>query len=393
MNDEHGGYPPGTNYKPASERPGYQSEAQRRQQKHSKTLSDLQKAMPADMIRGQPIDYDDYGIPTNIPEPPATTRVQAAMQEEGELLESTPVAQQPRNAPMNQAAMQERGVKPTPKAPPPKEQQSKPLPPPLGPLEEPDNLQSISQAEADQRRRRMQAEKAREMESQIGFGVPPHKKSQHPVIQKLLKRFGLKKAKKYNLDIFSDDDDNSHEKTSYTMTLLPDELNTWALAEAQKKALSIGEAAVGIFFEHLVVCSSVVAIDGVPTWRVFEIKPEIWEAEDLVEDEYNIPTRIRKTCGLQLAELLWSETRPLTEKLSDFYQNKILDKKKITSSFDVENLGTYRYVCIQDTCSTVEILKPETDADGMEQIFFCKYCGGPMVKAADLAEERSAPLG
>lgn len=376
MSDGQGGYPP-----------NYRRKVQERQAKHSKTLGDLQKSMPPEMIRGNPIDYDDYGIPTNIPDPPTTEQQMQAAMTEGELLQSTPVAQPqrpkpevPPRAPLNRAALNERGL------PPPTVEKQPPPPPPRQTAAEffgqPQNSNRVDMA--PQPSQPVQSQQQPEVE------IPLSKKPKHPVLQKLLKRFGLKKAEKYDLEIFAD---NSVDRTKYTMTLLPDELNTWALAQAQKKAIEIGETAVGVYFEHLVVCSAVVAIDDVPVWRIFELKPESWEAEELVEDQLNLPSRMRKACGVQLAELLWSETRPLTEKLSDFYQNKILNKRKITSSFDEENEGTNRYVCIQDTCAVVELLKPEIFPDGKEQEFFCKLCGGPLVKAANLADEKSVPLG
>ena len=220
--------------------------------------------------------------------------------------------------------------------------------------------------------------------------IPNSKKIKHPVLQKLLQRFGLKKQKLHTLDIYSDED---NDKTTYTMTVLPDELNTWALAEAKNKAVVVGDSLVGVYFEHLVVCASVVAIDDTPTWQIFDIKPEAWEASDLVEDPLNISLRIRKVSASLLADMMWTEVRPLTDKLSEFYQAKILDKRKITSSFDVENENTARYVCVKDECSTIELLEPKLDETGMEKTFFCKFCAGPLVKAVDLKQEQSVPLG
>lgn len=361
------------------------TESQIREAKRAEAMGTLKKSMP-DAVTGNSIDYDSYGIPINIPDPGDAMR--KAMAEGNEILQTTSVPQPPpRRAPMNRAAMQERGVT-QPVAPP---QQYEPAPQPAAAqaaahefFGQPPQPQQSPVAPP-------QREPQREAPPQPPYqAVPQHKKPKHPVLQKLLQRFGLKKAERYELDIFSDDD---VEKTSYTMTLLPDELNTWALTEAKNKAVLLGDAVVGVYFEHLVVCASVVAIDGVPVWRAFDVKPESWEAEDLVEDALNIPLRIRKVCGSLLADMLWTEVRPLTDKLSDFYQNKILDKRKITSSYDNENDNTARYVCVKDECSTLELLEPQHDVTGMETFFYCKYCASPLVKAAEIKDEGSVPLG
>jgi hypothetical protein len=309
---------------------------------------------------------------------------QSRGQVEGQLLHSNPVAQAPRRASVNQAAMAERGVPPqrNPEIPP--QQVQAPLQQPQTPYPPQQQRQAPPQPEQqDPAAQEFFAPKSPEPQF-----IPPGKRAKHPVIQKLLKRFGLKKAERYKLEIYSED-----QQTEYLMTVLPDELNAWALAEGKKKAIALDDVTIGVYFEHLVVCTAVIAIDSVPVWRLFDIKPESWEAEDLIEDTLNIPLRMRKMCGLQLAELLWSETMSLTDKLSDFYQNKILDKHKLKSSFDAENEGTYRYVCVRDECATVEIMQPETRPDGTEQNFYCKYCAGPLVKAADMSVEKSVPLG
>lgn len=350
-------------HKPANERPGYQSESQRRQRKHNQALGDLQKAMPHAVSNSKPIDYDNYGLPTNIDS--TTQQVQQALSDdEGEYLESQPVSQPVQRSAPTKAQMEARV------------QQAQ------------RNQNEAQQAKGQQFFGQQTPPPQQQPQYAVEENLPENKKPKHPIIQKMLQRFGLKKTPRYNLEIYTED----KQQFVYTMTILPDELNTWALEEAKKHAVTSGESAVGVYFEHLVVCTAVVAIDNTPVWKIFEIQPQSWEAEDLVEDPLNLSLRIRKACGLQLAELLWSETRSITDKLSDFYQNEILTKNKLTSSFDAKNENTFRYVCVHDDCPGMEILEARYDQVGNELQYFCKLCATPMVKAADINKERSVPL-
>lgn len=360
MND---GFPPGFGYKPAKDRPGYVSEQDKRNEKHQRSLNDLQQQIPA-AAKGEPLKYDEYGIAQVDP----ASQINQAMgnvPQQGQPQQGQPQQGQPQQFQSQNDFMG--GGQPQ-QAQQPQAQQPQGMP------------EQYAQTLADQAK----VNQARQQQ------IPPAKRSQHPVIKKLLDRFGLKQAKRHNITIYGDE---KNDDTVYTMSLLPEDLNTWSLTTTQKKLVEIGQEAIGVYFEHLICCASVVAIDNEPIWRIFEIKPEVWEAEQLIEDHFDIPLRIRKVCGELLADLLWSETRPITEKLTDFYREVVLDGKKITSSFDIETEEKVRYVCVRDECSIVEFLKPEEDENGQVKPYYCRTCAANLVQTTDLKEDRSVPLG
>jgi hypothetical protein len=372
MND---GFPPGFGYKAAKDRPGYVSEQDIRKEKHQKSLNDLQQQIPS-AAKGEPLRYDDYGIAQV---DPATQLNQAMGNVPPPLPHATSGEQQQQFQSQSDFMGGGQGQ---PRAPQTQQQQAPQQQAPQA--QQAPQPQGMPEQYAQTLAEQAKVNQARQQQ------IPMAKRSQHPVIKKLLDRFGLKQVKRHNITIFGDE---NYDDTIYTMSLLPEDLNTWSLTTTQKKLVEIGQEAIGVYFEHLICCASVVAIDNEPIWRIFEIIPEVYEAEQLLEDPFDIPLRIRKVCGELLADLLWSETRPITEKLTDFYREVVLEGKKITSSFDIENEEKVRWVCVRDECSIVEFLKPEEDESGQVKPYFCRTCAAMLVQTTDLKEDRSVPLG
>lgn len=217
--------------------------------------------------------------------------------------------------------------------------------------------------------------------------VKTHPNYQHPVLQKMLKKFGIGSEKKYNVDLISSDGD----KIIYTMVLVPDELSTWAVTNAQEKIIQDGQNAAVTWFELLHVCLAVVGIDGEPIWRIFDVTPTSDEQSKLVEDPFNMSFRMKKLTAQLLAEQLWRNTIPFAGKLSEFYTGKVLGDNKIVSSYEKEFEGAYRYVCPHDGCREYLILAPRFDQD-QEKPFFCKMHGSEMIKVASLLTEANRPL-
>ena len=213
--------------------------------------------------------------------------------------------------------------------------------------------------------------------------------SYHPVIQKLLKNFGLKKDKRHSVDIYNED---GTEKMTYTMVPITEELQSWAVSESKDKISNSGEASAAIYFELLYSCCSIVAIDHQPTWVVFNIEPQGSEHDRVSSDPFDMPVRMRKVSARMLAEILWSETRPIGDKLLSFYQDVVMEKK-IISSHDKDIESKVRYVCPKDDCNNYEFFTPEMDAElGVEKIYYCKNHGIPLIKTVDLLKEINIPL-
>ena len=347
------GFPNGYDFKGSSE---HVTEEQRRMAKQKKAFEDLHNSVPKDAIKGEPAQFDEQ-------------------EEFAAMMGGRPASDEPKSA------EEFFGSKP---------QQ------PLGTMgQQPQQPQpSRQQRRVDERQQHKAVQQAQKQLDETKKAVyanpslPLHKQPQHPVVQKLLKTFGLKKTPKYDLDIFVE---GSNDKVTYTMTVVPEEVSSWALKEAQNRGVLDGEQTAFVYFEMLFTCCAVVAIDGEPVWRVFNIEPVGKEIEELTNDPLDISNRIRKSSGYQLAQLLWSETSPMGDKLLDFYQNKVTEKK-IISSFEREADNTFRFVCPIDGCPHYEILPVELDDEGYEKSYYCKFHSSQLVKAADLKKDTDLPL-
>lgn len=214
--------------------------------------------------------------------------------------------------------------------------------------------------------------------------------SYHPVVQKLLKNFGLKKDKRHSVDIYNDD---GTDKMTYTMVPITEELQSWAVSESKDKISSSSEASAAIYFELLYSCCAIVAIDNQSTWEIFNIEPQGSEYDRVSNDPFDMSARMRKLSARMLAQLLWSETRPIGDKLLSFYQDVVMEKK-IISSHDKNIESKVRYVCPRDACDNYEFLTPEMsdDGSGIEKVYYCKNHGIPLIKTVDLMKESNIPL-
>ena len=380
--------------------PGYESSAEARQKARVKNDSqkrkeaqerlyrDLQSSLPPNMLQNrEPLQYDSDGIPIAETPPPM---------HEGML-----------NQPQQQQPMQQ--MHPGHPAAAQQQQPQKPR----RPFFDDPNLQAqvdtrmhpdqaVPQAQPQENHRVRPQAPVGGNQNQSGPGVmqdnlgftpptPGTENYKHPVVQKLLAKFGLKKSPKYDLDVYTPDGET---KITYTMTQVPDEISMWALEQARDKNVTTGsDRTAFVYFEVLFTCCSVVAMDGEPAWRIFEIKPTEQEAQTLANDPFDLSLRMRKAIGYQLAQLMWSKTLPFADKLIEFYQQKIT-QKKMFSSFDREQEGTVRYVCPVDGCTNYEIAKPEYDEEtGAEKELFCKIHGVSLIKTLSAEEESDLPLG
>jgi hypothetical protein len=344
---------------------GYKTEAERLQKSQQQALNDLRAAIPAERLKNvAPIEYDSYGIP-KIDEPPQMPRVdpnmyqqfqQQQQQQYQPSMDEIQAAFGERTPPSSQKPNMDASTFFTAPAhpaqrdgqPPPQQQRQAPLPTPVVPQEvKQDNL------------------------------------SYHPVITKLLKNFGLKKDKRHDIAIFLED---SSEKMVYSMVEVTEELQTWALELAKEKITEDGNSTATVYFELLFVCCSVVAIDNTPVWEIFDIKPVGNEVERLANNPFDTPLRMRKIAAKSLATLLWSETRPIADKLLTFYQEVVMGKK-VTSSMEEEVEKKVRFVCPIDECSNYEFIIPEPGVT-----FYCKFHGIPLIETVDLIKESDIPL-
>jgi hypothetical protein len=318
--------PNGFGSRSAKDTPGYRNENERIQDSQKEAFNNLKASIPSSRLKNSvPIDYDEYGMPridTPMPELDPSLLQRSTPMDANTFFTAAPV-QRPNVAPKS--------------------------------------------------------------DPRTNMSVAPPKKDnfkKHPVIQKLLKNFGLKKDKKYDVEIFIED---SEEKMVYTMTLVTEEIQSWVLDVAKDKIGDEGTSVASIYFELLFVCCSVVAIDNVPTYEIFDIKLLDNEVSRLSNDPLDIPIRLRKLSAKYLIDILWSETRPIGDKLLAFYQ-EVISSKKVISSLDRDIESKVRFVCPLDECDHYEYLTPS------DKVIYCRFHGVPMVETVDLTKETDIPL-
>lgn len=209
---------------------------------------------------------------------------------------------------------------------------------------------------------------------------------EHPVVSKLLKNFGVKQDKYYSIQIFSTKGEDSG--TKYTMSQASDEIMLWAVSDAQKQIAIKGETASISWYQCLITCASVVAMDEEPLYKVFSIKLNKDEELQLSSDQYDLSIRLKQLCGRALAEILWKKTRGVVEKLNDFYLGEVVGSNQVTSTYDQDIQRKERYVCPVDECSVVYIDMPPAEGEK----YFCRRHGIDMIMAASIKEELDLPL-
>lgn len=208
---------------------------------------------------------------------------------------------------------------------------------------------------------------------------------EHPVVSKLLKTFGVKQEKYYEVEVFAKGEQTG---TKYTMSQVPDEITLWAISDAQTQIALKGETASVSWYQCLITSSAVVAIDDEPIYGIFGIKLNKDEEIAIAADRLDLSIRLKQLCGRSLAELLWKKTRGVVEKLNDFYSGAVVGSNQVSSTYDQDIDKKDRFVCPMDACTMVYVDKALPDG----QDYFCKIHGIPMVMAANLKEELDIPL-
>lgn len=332
---EHEGLPPG--YAARDQKLADKQRAHRQDQRAkrvSQSMAEIASTMGTEILsKSVLVEYDANDLPI-IPEPQRPDPVDAS-----------PPPQQ-RQPPRQQAAAEQRQPPPTT---PSRQMSSPPQPHPA--TQRPEELAAV-----------------------------------HPVLAKMLRTFGLSNTKSFSIDLFS----AGGVKVSYAMTLLPEEATAAAIADSKSRQ-DLGTENQIAYFQNLFVSMAIVSIDGEPVWKIFGLEPTKEELAVLDRDPKNVPVRLRKDYGRQLAELFWTELGPLADKLWTFYEEVVAKENKVTSSYEREQDDLLRYICPLDGCTVVEFQKPRWE-DGEEQPYFCKVHGTMMVKAIELGAAEDLPL-
>jgi hypothetical protein len=215
----------------------------------------------------------------------------------------------------------------------------------------------------------------------------PIQKSQkyvHPVISRMMEKFGLKNSKRHVLTVW-----NGETDIHFTMTIVPEEISIWALGESQRK-MTLDKESDNIlvtWFELLNTCCSIIAIDNTPVYELFSIILTKEEKLEIEEDKLFVSNRVRKISGQVLADMFWKEILPMGDKLLDFYSKTIVSEINIKSG----SKESFRFICPIDECSETQVL-PINMVNGEEKPYFCKVHGVELVKVASRESESNFPL-
>jgi len=338
------------------------SDGARIQEKQQQTLNEIYKALPTNLIKGSPLNYGEDGLPV-IEDDPLQQQYETNLLEQQIQNSVYPPQRQ-----QQQQGQQQQQVDPNTffTAPSVRQKQG-------------NQTQAQPQQNVQQNvpQRQPQPQQQQPSEGSTAY---------HPVVKKLLNVFGLRKNLRYDLEVYNE---NTGDKVVYKMTLISEELQSWAMAEGKQRMMLEPEVGA-IYFELLFACCSVIGIDDIPLWEIFNIQLQDDEQKLVAGDRYEMSLRVRKMASRYLANILWSDTIPIGDKLLDFYQQKVVGKK-VQSSLDREIDEKIRYVCPLDDCDNYEFFKPVLE-QGVEKKFFCKYHGVEMVKTIDLRKELDLPL-
>jgi hypothetical protein len=256
------------------------------------------------------------------------------------------------------------------------------LQPPRPAVTQPNNPQSASTFMSSQRSAQPQT---RRVEAVGAYQAPNYT---HPIAQKLMEKFGLRKAKRHTLII----EDAEGGVTTFVMSMISEELQMWAIQKAEDHSRYDGDQSSVAWFQSLVASMAVLAIDNTPAWQVFEVEVTEEEKRDLKIDPLDVTPRIRKASGEAMAQMFFRDTFPMMDKVVDFYNTKVIKGVSVSTNLDKENAQQVRYNCPIDGCDH-HLWETPIIVEGSERPFFCKFHGVQLVAVANLSTEVSRPLG
>lgn len=210
----------------------------------------------------------------------------------------------------------------------------------------------------------------------------------HPVVERLLAKFGVVNQKHYEFSLFSSESDS--QGTKFTLSPISDDLAAWCLEVTRAELAKDSNIGVA-YYESLLCCSCILALDGVPVYEAFSIRQTEEERIKQANSPLLISSRVRKISGQKLMDIFWSETKPVLMKLTEFYEQTITKDTTVRSSLDIKREELERYVCPIDGCNVFYYESPAAD-DGEEQHFYCKSHAAPMVKTLMSAKAGNYPL-
>jgi hypothetical protein len=195
----------------------------------------------------------------------------------------------------------------------------------------------------------------------------------HPVLCKLRQEFGIESVKTVDVEVGS---------IKWTLKALTQDKVAYAIRITEKLSDSPYENMVRLSL--MKVASSVVAIDGVPLYKVFNVKSQ---SNEKITDPFNPPVSIQRVCTLRLYDLLSAESLPtLGKQLADAYDEKI----DPLSDVSIDNKFKSTYICTK--CGQEKKLLDRVTEGGEKLPYFCELDGAVMEPAMTSEEASNSPL-
>lgn len=208
-------------------------------------------------------------------------------------------------------------------------------------------------------------------------GVKTEKvKNEHPILGALRRDFGIDAIETTDVEV------GGH---TWTLGALDARELGFITRLADQFAITFSER--DIITHGSIAAVAVRAIDGVPTYEVFNvpIEPGLVIQNDLIP-----PRHIRMAASMKLFEFLMEESKNgLVRSLFEAYEDKMDDKDEVTSYLNDPDKPRYRYRS-PDGSEFVDF--PRVDNNGKELPYFCRNTGAKMVKVSKVVGKRDLPL-
>ena len=207
---------------------------------------------------------------------------------------------------------------------------------------------------------------------------PVHVITEHPVLQKLRERFGLK-AQSTKTEVIGGMNFTFRKFTNQAFTKFVTNRVRAACETHSEFEEKFGYALASI---------SIAAIDGVPTHEVFGVDiDEHLERPLLLADPMQPPTSVIVSCAEKLFPWLLSLSIPeLGDALSSTY-SKLYPEEKL-----IQDKGIWKFECIKLKCTETQERKPRYDIEGNMKKVYCPIHGTPMRALGSLEDLTNLPL-
>jgi len=194
--------------------------------------------------------------------------------------------------------------------------------------------------------------------------APP--KQQHPVLTQLREDLGLESNRPIDVKV------GGHDWT--LMPLTPGDASTAARLAEQ---MSVGPLEAHLIQQTAIIAHTVVAIDHVPTYQVFDVEPP---PGSHITNPLRPPRAVRALAAGKLFDFIQDEGKTqLSEKLYDAYMDKADSAGAVRSYLDDPLNRKVTFRCSHEQCSHTLVIAPRYQPGTRDVVLpFCQWHAEPM---------------